>query len=181
MSFPVGFLVCEVLFRFNEWVGLHGNLRITGAQTDKKYFNTAIFLQRHEHVARVFRWESFQFNLFLCTEYALEFFLAFHLAAILAIRIVGTISANINLDPRNEIPVVSTLLFAFLMYLAARHARKEKFTYFKAAYDTICELKDQEEAKESTSSNPSIHEVLQIIGKLVPHSSEPQTESKEKP
>lgn len=181
VSFPVGFVVCEVIFWFNNWVGLHDDLDITGGQTDNEYFHTTIFIQRHEPVTRIYRWESFQSNLFLCTEFALEFFLAFHLTANLVIGIVGTISEKITLDTRNVIPVALTLLFAFLMYLIARHARKKKFIAFKAVYKTICELKAQEEAKESTSSNSSNHENLQTIRKPVPHSSEPQTEFEEKP
>ncbi len=163
VSCPAGFLVCEIVFRFNNWVGLHDDLRIFGDQTKKGYFSTTIFIQRHQHLHRVYHWESFQSNLFLCIEYTLEFFLAFHLTANLVIGINGAISDKINLDLWNVIPVVLTFLFAFLLYLATRHARKKKYTAFRDVYEAIRELEAQEEAKESTSSNLPIHDLLHKI------------------
>lgn len=163
VSCPVGFLVCEIVFRFNNWVGLHDDLRIFGDQTQKEYFSTMIFIQRHQHLYRVYNWESFQSNLFLCFEFILEFFLVFHLTANVVIGIVGTISDKIALDSWNVIPGVVIFLFAFLVYMAARHARKKKYIAFKDVYEAICELKTQEEANEPMSSNPPIHDFLYKI------------------
>lgn len=160
VSCPVGFLVCEIVFRFNNWVRLHDDLGIFGDQTQKEYFNTMIFIQRHEHLHRVYHWESFQSNLFLCVEYTLEFFLAFHLTASLVIGIAGSISDKITLDSWNAIPVVVTFLFAFLAYLEARQARKKKYIAFRDVYQAICELKDQEEAKAGAKLRFEAEETL---------------------
>ena len=37
LSCPVGFLACEILFRFNNKVGLHDDLKISGDHTQKEY------------------------------------------------------------------------------------------------------------------------------------------------
>jgi hypothetical protein len=153
VSCATGFLLCEIIFRFNRWVGLHDDLGIYGEQTQKEYFHTTIFIQRHAHLYRVYHWESFQSNLFLCIEYTLEFFLAFHLTTNFMICTVGFISDKVTLNPLNLIPVVSIFILAFLAYLEARNARKKKYVAFRDVYQAICEVKEQEEAKELTSSS----------------------------
>lgn len=160
VSCPVGFLVCEIIFRFNNWAGLHGDLSISGGQTQKEYFQNTIFIQRHEYLHRVYHWESFEYNLFLCFEFAMELFLAFHLTAILVIGIAGSISDKITLDSWNVSSLVVTLLFVFLVYRAARHARKKKHIAFRNVYQTICELKDQEEAKAEAKLRFEAEEAL---------------------
>lgn len=159
LSFPIGFLACEVLHWFNNWVGLHDELSIFESskdpdrnQTLEEHFLTTIFIQSHEHIHRIYHWESFQFNLFYCTEFAFEFFLVFHSIASLAIGIAGALSPNITLDLRNTIPVVIVLIIAFLMYLAARRARKEKFIAFRTVYDAIRKYKIDKDHKRTESN-----------------------------
>lgn len=159
VSCPVGFLVCEIVFRFNNWAGLHDDLSISGEQTQKEYFQNTIFIQRHEHLHRVYHWESFEYNLFLCFEFAMELFLAFHLTAILVIGI-GSISDKITLDSWGVSSLVVILLFAFLVYRAARQARKKKHIAFRNVYQAICELKDQEEAKAEAKLRFEAEETL---------------------
>ncbi len=159
VSCPVGFLVCEIVFRFNNWAGLHDDLSISGEQTQKEYFQNTIFIQRHEHLHRVYHWESFEYNLFLCFEFAMELFLAFHLTAILVIGI-GSISDKITLDSWGVSSLVVTLLFAFLVYRAARQERKKKHIAFRNVYQAICELKDQEEAKAEAKLRFEAEETL---------------------
>ena len=89
--------------------------------------------------------------------------MAFHLTANLVIGINGAISDKINLDLLNVIPLVLTFVFASLLYLATRHARKKKYTAFRDVYKAIRELESQEEAKESKSSTPLTHDLLHKI------------------
>lgn len=161
VSCPVGFLLCEIMFCFNKWIGLHDDLSISDEPEQKEYFSTMIYIQRHQHLYRVYNWESFQSNLFLCVEYLLEFFLAFHLIVGLVVIMGTTTSNRIAFD--SWIPMVPTLLLVFLGYLAARYARKKKYNAFGEAYQVMRDLKARDDQSEWTSSEPPIHALLQKL------------------
>lgn len=155
LSCPIGFLVSEIIFRFNKAVGLHANLSIYQCDNDpdtlhtqKEYFHTTIFIQNQTSIQRIYQWESFQFNLFLCMEFAFEFFLAFNLLAFFVIGITHKFSPDSGTTVSPMIQGPALLSAAFVMYMVARRARESKFNAFCSVYKAICELYEKDRKQQ---------------------------------
>ena len=72
----------------------------------------------------------------------------------------------INLDLLSAILMTVMFFFVFLIYLAARHARKKKYIAFTNVYQSIYEVKIQEEEKESTISSSRSNSTYQRLDEM---------------